>query len=102
VTLENTFGKLKIRTASGAGLLVPTQQIAQASPFSDRLDHYKVYRLADLLQVPSSTLTLQDQFGSSKAQASAPEVRKHRSDRGPASALSHARRLHGVAEPLAR
>ena len=72
VTLENTFGKLKIRTATGAGLLVPTQQIAQASPFPDRLDHYKVYRLADVLQVPSSTVTLQDQFGSSKAQMQVP------------------------------
>jgi hypothetical protein len=72
VTLENTFGKLKIRTATGAGLLVPTQQIAQASPFSDRLDHYKVYRLADVLQVPSSTLNLQDQFGSSEGQVQVP------------------------------
>jgi hypothetical protein len=72
VTLENTFGKLKIRIATGAGLLVPTQQIAQGSPFSDRLDHYKVYRLAEVRRVPSSTLKLQDQFGSSKAQVQAP------------------------------
>lgn len=72
VTLENAFGELKIRTATGAGVLVPTQQLAQASPFPDRLDHYKVYRLADVLQVPSATLKLQDQFGSSEAQLQVP------------------------------
>jgi hypothetical protein len=72
VTLENAFGVLKIRTATGSGLLVPTQQIAPASPFPDWLDHYKVYRLADVLRIPESTLQLQDQFGSSDAQVQVP------------------------------
>jgi hypothetical protein len=72
VTLENTFGTLKIRTGNGCGLLVPTQPIAQSSPFPDALDHYKVYRLADVLSIPQSTLTLEDQFGSSEAQVQVP------------------------------
>jgi hypothetical protein len=72
VTLENTFGRLKIRTGTGHGMLVPTQQIAQGSPFPDNLDHYKVYRLADVLDVPQSTMNLQDQFGPSDVQVQVP------------------------------
>jgi hypothetical protein len=73
VVLENIFGKLKIRTGTGQGLLVPTQQMAQRSAFPNALDHYKVYRLADVLRVPETTLKLRDQFGESKVQVQVPQ-----------------------------
>jgi len=64
VVLENQFGKLTIRTGKGYGLLVPTQKIESNSAFPERLDHYKVYRLADVVKVPSREIRLKDQFGS--------------------------------------
>ena len=64
VLLENQFGKFDIRIGTGYGLLVPTQKVEQGSVFPKELDHYKVYRLADVEQVPAKVLKLTDQFGS--------------------------------------
>jgi hypothetical protein len=73
VMLENVFGKQKIRTGTGDGLLVPTQQIAPGSPFPDQLDHYKVYRLADVLRVPNDALSLRSRFGASRVRVEVPQ-----------------------------
>jgi hypothetical protein len=61
--VENQFGKFDIRTGTGYGLLVPTEKVEQGSVFPKELDHYKVYRLADVEQVPAKVLKLKDQFG---------------------------------------
>jgi hypothetical protein len=63
VVLENQFGKFDIRTGTGYGLLVPTHKMEQGSVFPEELDHYKVYRLLDVEQVPEKVLKLKDQFG---------------------------------------
>jgi hypothetical protein len=63
VLLENQFGKFDIRTGTGYGLLVPTQKLVRGSVFPEQLDHYKVYRLVDVEQVPNAVLKLRDQFG---------------------------------------
>jgi hypothetical protein len=73
VMLENAFGRLKIRTGTGDGLLVPTQQMIPGSPFPDRLDHYKVYRLADVLRVPNPSLKLRSQFGACRVRVEVPQ-----------------------------
>jgi hypothetical protein len=72
VQLENQFGKFDIRTATGYGLLVPTQKVEAGSVFPKALDHYKVYRLADVEHVPDVTVRLKDQFGSSEVRLSLP------------------------------
>lgn len=64
VVLENQFGKFDLRTGRGFGLLVPTQKLERGSAFPKELDHYKVYRLVDVEQVPEAKLKLKDQFGS--------------------------------------
>jgi len=64
VVLENQFGSFDIRTVTGYGLLAPTQKVEQGSEFPKELDHYKVYRLSDVEQVPAKALKLKDQFGS--------------------------------------
>jgi hypothetical protein len=66
VILENQFGKFDIRTGTGYGILVPTQKVEPGSAFPAALDHYKVYRLVDVEQVPHATLKLRDQFGASE------------------------------------
>ena len=86
VTLENQFGKFEIRTSTGYGLLVPTQKVETGSEFPKTLDHYKVYRLADVEQVPEKTLKLKDQFGTSEARLRIPlyfavPVRKRHEDK---------------------
>ena len=63
VVVENQFGKFDIRTGTGYGLLVPSQKVEAGSAFPKTLDHYKVYRLVDVEQVPTVTLKLRDQFG---------------------------------------
>ena len=40
--------------------------------FPKTLDHYKVYRLADVEKVPDVTLKLRDQFGANKARLRLP------------------------------
>jgi hypothetical protein len=64
VVVENQFGKFDIRTGTGYGLLVPSQKVEAGSEFPKALDHYKVYRLVDVEQVPDVKLKLRDQFGS--------------------------------------
>ena len=61
--IENQFGKFEIKTGVGRGLLVPTQKIEPGSAFPEELDHFKVYRLAEVIQLPGATLQLRDQFG---------------------------------------
>lgn len=63
VVVENQFGKFDIRTGTGYGLLVPSQKVEAGSEFPKALDHYKVYRLVDVEQVPDVRLKLRDQFG---------------------------------------
>ena len=63
VVVENQFGRFDIRTGSGYGLLVPSQKVEAGSEFPKALDHYKVYRLVDVEQVPDVRLKLRDQFG---------------------------------------
>jgi hypothetical protein len=72
VVLENQFGKFDIRTGTGYGLLVPTQKIERGSAFPEQLDHYKVYRLVDVEQVPNKVLKLRDQFGSAEVKLRLP------------------------------
>ena len=72
VVLENQFGKFDIRTGTGYGLLVPTQKVEPGSAFPKELDHFKVYRLVDVEQVPEVTLKLRDQFGASEARLRLP------------------------------
>ena len=72
VILENQFGKFEIRTGTGYGLLVPTQKLETGSEFPRTLDHYKVYKLADVEQAPDKTLKLRDQFGASEARLRLP------------------------------
>jgi hypothetical protein len=72
VVLENQFGKFDIRTGTGYGLLVPTQKVEQGSAFPKELDHYKVYRLADVERVPEKVLKLKDQFGSDEVKLRLP------------------------------
>lgn len=67
VALENQFGKFAIRTGTGYGLLVPTQKLEERSVFPKELDHFKVYRLLEVVQPPRKTLRLRDQFGSDEA-----------------------------------
>ena len=69
---QNQFGKFEIRTGTGYGILVPTQKVETGSVFPKTLDHYKVYRLADVEQVPEKTLKLKDQFGTSEARLRIP------------------------------
>lgn len=64
VVVENQFGKFDIRTGTGYGLLVPSQKVEAGSAFPKALDHYKVYRLVDVEQMPAVRLKLRDQFGS--------------------------------------
>ena len=71
VILENQFGKFDIRTGTGYGMLVPTQKVEPGSVFPQALDHYKVYRLVDVEQVPHVTIKLKDQFGSLRDAAAA-------------------------------
>ena len=85
VVLENQFGRFEIRTGTGYGILVPTQKIEPGSEFPQRLDHYKVYRLADVEQAPAKTVKLKDQFGTSEARVRLPlffavPVRKRHGD----------------------
>ena len=63
VILENQFGKLEIVIGTGYGLLVPTEKVERGSALSKMLDHYKVYRVAYVGQVPTAHLQLKDQFG---------------------------------------
>ena len=63
VIVENQFGEFDIRTGRGFGLLVPTQKVERGSQFPEQLDHYKVYRLADVERAPEKALNLRDQFG---------------------------------------
>ncbi len=72
VILENQFGKFDIRTGTGYGLLVPTQKIERGSVFPEKLDHYKVYRLVDVEEVPNRALKLRDQFGSDEVRPRLP------------------------------
>jgi hypothetical protein len=72
VILENQFGRFDIRTGTGYGLLVPTQKLEQGSVFPKELDHYKVYRLTDVEQVPDKVLKLKDQFGGSEVKLRLP------------------------------
>jgi hypothetical protein len=72
VNLENQFGKLKIRTGTGNGLLVPTQKVEQGFRFPETLDHYKVYRLTYVEKVPEAALKLRDQFGASDVRLQVP------------------------------
>jgi hypothetical protein len=72
VRVDNQFGTFRIRTASGQGLLVPTQKIEEGSQYPDALDHYKVYRLADVDSIPKTSVKLRDQFGASRTQVLAP------------------------------
>lgn len=72
IKLENQFGRFKIRTGTGEGLLVPTQKIEERSRYPDALDHYKVYRLADVDTVQRTSVTLRDQFGASRVRLLAP------------------------------
>jgi hypothetical protein len=72
VVLENQFGKFDIRTGTGYGLLVPTQKAEQGSVFPNELDHYKVYRLLDVEEVPQKVLKLRDQFGSDEVKLRLP------------------------------
>ena len=73
VVLENQFGKFDIRTGPGYGLLVPTEKVEQGSAFPKELDHYKVYRLLDVEEVPQKVLRLKDQFGADEAQLRLPQ-----------------------------
>jgi len=83
VVLENQFGKFDIRTGTGYGLLVPTQKVEQGSAFPEKLDHYKVYRLANAEQAPDKVVKLQDQFGSDEVRlrfplySAVPVVKRH-------------------------
>jgi hypothetical protein len=72
VLLENQFGKFDIRIGTGYGLLVPTQKIERGSAFSGQLDHYKVYRLVNVEQVPNKVLKLRDQFGGDEVKLGLP------------------------------
>jgi len=62
VLVENQFGRVTIRIGKGYGLLVPTHKVEPGSAFPERLDHYKVYRLAEPVKVPSRVIKLKDQF----------------------------------------
>jgi len=73
VVLENQFGKFDIRTGTGYGLLVPTQKLERGSVFPEGLDHYKVYRLVDVEEVPGAVLKLRDQFGSDEVKLRLPQ-----------------------------
>ena len=72
VILENQFGRFKIRTGTGHGLLVPTQKVEQGSRFPHGLDHFKVYRLTDVESVPKGSVKLRDQFGVSEVELQVP------------------------------
>jgi hypothetical protein len=72
VILENQFGKFEIRTGKGYGLLVPTHKVESGSVFPKTLDHYKVYQVVDVGNVPDVTLKLRDQFGASEARLGRP------------------------------
>ena len=72
VALENQFGKFDISTGTGYGLLVPTQKVEKGSAFPEELDHFKVYRLVDVEEVPSRVLKLRDQFGSDEVKLGLP------------------------------
>lgn len=73
VVLENQFGKFDIRTGKGYGLLVPTQKLERGSVFPEGLDHYRVYRLVDVEEVPGVVLKLRDQFGSDEVKLRLPQ-----------------------------
>jgi hypothetical protein len=73
VIVENQFGKFDIRTGTGYGLLVPTQKLERGSMFPEQLDHYKVYRLVDVEQVPNKALKLRDQFGGDEVKLRLPQ-----------------------------
>jgi hypothetical protein len=70
--VENQLGQFKIRTGTGWGLLVPTQKIEEGSAFPEELDHFKVYRLAEVIQPPDMVFKLRDQFGSEEAKVHLP------------------------------
>jgi hypothetical protein len=70
--IENQFGKFEFRTGTGYGLLVPTQKLEPGSAYPERLDHFKVYRLVDVVRVPDKVLKLRDQFGASEARLTLP------------------------------
>jgi len=72
VSLENQFGKFKIRTGTGYGLLVPTHKVEPGSAAPKTLSHFKVYRLAEVIAVPKASLKLSDQFGASEAKLMVP------------------------------
>jgi hypothetical protein len=72
VVLENQFGKFDIRTGTGYGLLVPAQKIETGSVFPKELDHFKVYRLLDVEDVPAKVLKLRDQFGTDEVKLRLP------------------------------
>jgi hypothetical protein len=71
-SIENQFGRFEIRTGTGWGLLVPSQKIETGSVFPQELDHFKVYRLADVIQPPTATLKLRDQFGTEEVRLNYP------------------------------
>jgi len=70
--IENQLGQFEIRTGTGYGLLVPTQKIEEGSAFPKELDHFKVYRLAEVIQPPNIALSLRDQFGSDEVKLNYP------------------------------
>ena len=71
--IENQLGKFEIRTGTGWGLLVPTQKIEEGSAFPEELDHFKIYRLAAVIEPPGVTLKLRDQFGNDEVKLLYPQ-----------------------------
>lgn len=72
VTLENQFGRFDIRIGTGYGLLVPTQKVEEGSEFPKDLDHFKVYRLATVVEPPTVATRVRDQFGGEEVKLNYP------------------------------
>ena len=64
VTFENQFGEQRWVIESSEHLMVPTHKIEQGSAFPKNLDHFKCYRVVDIVGAPlEPILALRDQFG---------------------------------------
>lgn len=63
VELENQFGRQKLVIGSGTHLLAPAKK---RDLWSERLDHYKVYKVLSAEKSLGRTVELKDQFGAAK------------------------------------
>jgi len=69
VAFENQFGRQRIVIGSGTHLLAPARK---RELWSERLDHYKVYKVLPAEKPLDKTVELKDQFGASKVIVTCP------------------------------